>query len=259
MARPKLIVGNWKMHLTVAESSLLAHRLNDNIKTLPVGLDVVLCPPMLSLQPLSLQVNRKKFKLGAQNFYHKDEGAVTGEVSAAMLRDIADYALVGHSERRKMFHESDEEIALKVSAALRHRITPILCVGETLTERHARETDRVLHDQLVTNLNMLTAEDIQSMVVAYEPVWAISDGTNYQDHDLPKPDEVEHAAHRIRQVIEQLHDKTTADKVRILYGGSTTGDLAPGYLKIKGIDGLLVGGASLNYREFGAIVEAAKK
>lgn len=259
MARSKIIVGNWKMHLTVAESSLLAHRLDDNIKNLPAGLDVVLCPPLLAIQPLSLQINRKKFKLGAQNFYHKDEGAVTGEVSAAMLRDIADYGIVGHSERRKLFHEPDTEIALKVSAALRHHITPILCVGETLTERHAHETDRVLHDQLVTDLNMLTAEDVQTVVIAYEPVWAISDGTNYQDHDLPEPDEVEHAARRIRQVLEQLHDKETAEAVTILYGGSTSADLASGYLRIKGIDGLLVGGASLNYREFTAIVEAAKK
>lgn len=255
--RKTLIVGNWKMHLTVSESSLLVHRLDKHIPRPPADLEIILCPTFLALQPLALQIDRKKFRLGAQNFYHKDEGTYTGEVSAAMLRDIVDYAIVGHSERRRSFGERDSEIALKVSAAIRHHITPILCVGETLTERQAGETERVLHDQIVTDLNMLTAEDIREVVITYEPVWAISSGTDYEQHELPKPDEVEKAVKQIRSVIATLHEDKTAAAVRVLYGGSAQADMAKGYLRVPGVDGLLVGGASLNYQQFAAIAAAA--
>jgi triosephosphate isomerase len=257
-ARKKYIVANWKMHLTVAEGSLLIHRLDEQIKQ-SSSVEVVICPNTLSLQPLSLEINRKKFRLGAQNFYHKDEGPFTGEVSISMLRGLIDYALVGHSERRMLFGERDSDIALKVSAALRHGITPILCVGETLMDRQDNATNRVLHDQLVADLNMLTAEDVAQVVIAYEPLWAISSGSDYQNHELPKPDEIEKAATQIRGVIEYLHDAPTAKSVPVLYGGSVYADLAKSYVRIKGISGLLVGGASLNYQQFSDIVAAAEK
>jgi triosephosphate isomerase len=253
------IVGNWKMNLTVSESNLLLHRLEKKIPKPQKGLEVVLCPTALALYPLSQLINRERFKLGAQDLYHKDEGPFTGEVSAAMLRDVVDYAIIGHSERRKYFHETDSEIALKVSAALRHRITPILCVGETLVERQAGETDRVLHDQLTTDLNMLTSEDIRQVIITYEPVWAISDGSDFGTHPMPKPDEIERAVKRIRGVIELLHDRQTAGAVHILYGGSAHADMAADYLRIPGVNGLLVGGASLNYQQFSGIVEAVRK
>lgn len=253
------IVGNWKMNLTVSEASLLLQRLDKQITKPTAGVEVVLCPPMLSIQPLTLQLRGSKFKLGAQNLYHKDEGPFTGEVSAAMLRGIVDYSIIGHSERRKVFGELDREIALKVSAALRHHITPILCVGETLLERQAHETNQVLHDQLYTDLNMLTAEDIQEVIVTYEPVWAISDGSNYKNHILPKPDEIESAVKHIRGVIEHLHDKQTAAAVHVLYGGSVSADLASDILRLNGVNGLLVGGDSLNYQDFASIVAAAGK
>jgi triosephosphate isomerase len=250
--RKTLIVGNWKMHLTVSESSLLVHRLDKLIADLPPKVEVVVCPSYLALQPLALSLDRKKFRLGAQNLYQQDEGAFTGEVSAAMLRDIVDYAIIGHSERRQHFHEKDE-IALKVSAALRNRITPILCVGETLLERQQGETDRVLHDQLSSDLTMLTAEDLHDFVIAYEPVWAIGSG------DFARSEQVEQAVATIRRNVEHMHDRTAARAVRVLYGGSVTPDLSLAYLRAKGVDGLLVGGASLNYQQFASIVERAKE
>ncbi len=237
---------------------MLVHRLDEHIKQ-SQHVEVVICPSMLSLQPLSLELNRKKFKLGTQNFYYKDEGPFTGEVSISMLRGLVDYAIVGHSERRQLFGEGDSDIALKVSAALRHGITPILCVGETLMDRQEHATNRVLHDQLVADLNMLTAEDTAQIVVAYEPLWAISSGTDYASHPLPKPDEIEKAAAQIRGVIEYLHDESIAKSVPVLYGGSVYADLAQSYLRLKGIDGLLVGGASLNYQQYSDIVSAAEK
>jgi triosephosphate isomerase len=257
-ANKKLIVANWKMHLSVAEGSLLVHRLDEHIKQSTI-VEIIICPSTLSLQPLSLELNRKKFRLGAQNFYHKDEGPFTGEVSISMLRGLVDYALVGHSERRQLFGERDSDIALKVSAALRHGITPILCVGETLMDRQEHATNRVLHDQLVADLNMLTAEDVAQVVIAYEPLWAISSGSDYQNHALPKPDEIEKAVAQIRGVIEYLHDGPTAKSVPVLYGGSIYADLAHDIIRLKGINGLLVGGASLNYQQFSDIVAAAEK
>lgn len=256
--RKKLIVGNWKMHLSVAEGSLLMRRLDERIKH-NSEVEVVVCPPFTSIHPLSQEINAKKFRLGAQNFYHKDEGPFTGEVSIAMMSDFIDYALVGHSERRHVFGEHDKEIALKVSAALRHGVTPILCVGETLLQRQAGETNRVLHDQLVAGLNMLTAEDLSQVAIAYEPVWAISSGTDFENHVLPKPDEIKRAVSQVKSVIDYLHDEATANTVRVLYGGSVHADMALGYLRVPGVDGLLSGAASLNYQQFSDIVAAAGK
>lgn len=251
MTRKKLIVGNWKMHCNSQEASLLVHRLDKHVEHVPQDVEVVLCPSFLSLQPLAMQLNSRRFKLGAQNVYHKDEGAFTGEVSAHMLRELVDYAIVGHSERRTKFHEKDE-IALKVSACFRNNITPILCIGETLIERQGEETSLVLHDQLLADLAMLTAEEVEQMVIAYEPVWAIGSG------DFAKPEQVLRAIRIIRHNITELFGKYTANKLKVLYGGSTNPDNAKAYLKTEGVDGLLVGGASLNYHQFADIIEAAR-
>lgn len=251
MTRKKLIVGNWKMHCNAQEASVLVHRLDKQIEHVPQDAEVVLCPSFLSLQPLAMQLNGRRFKLGAQNVYHKDEGAFTGEVSAHMLRELVDYAIVGHSERRTHFHEK-EEIALKVSACFRNSITPILCVGETLIERQNEETKLVLHDQIMADLAMLTAEEVEQMVIAYEPVWAIGSG------DFAKPEQVLRAIRTIRHNIAELFGKYTANKIKVLYGGSTNPDNAKAYLKVEGVDGLLVGGASLNYHQFADIIEAAR-
>lgn len=254
--RKKLIVANWKMNLNTSQASLLAHRLSQNIKLLK-DVEIVLAPNLLVLQPLSLQIDRKKFRLSAQNAYHKDSGPYTGEVSFTMLRDLVHYCLIGHSERRHIFGETNDHVRDKMAACVRNGIVPILCVGETKSERLDGETRQVVHDQLVTALANLTADEIETMAVAYEPVWAISGGSDYSGHQAPKPDEVAKVAKQIRRAIDDLYGQEAAEKIRVLYGGSSNAHNAADFLKAEGVDGLLVGGASLNYREFSKMVEIA--
>lgn len=250
--RKLLIVGNWKMHLNTGEASLLVHRLHERVKV-HRNIEVVLAPSMLTLQPLSLQIDRRKFKLAAQNAYFRDEGAFTGEVSFAMLRGLIQYCIIGHSERRHIFDESLPMIRDKVAAAVRNEIVPILCVGETKTDRADGETKQVLHDQLMSGLGELTAREVGQMAIAYEPVWAIGTG------DIAGPDKVGEAVAYIRGYVKDVFGPTAADKVRILYGGSVTADVIGGYLSIKGVDGFLVGGASLNYESFSGIIDSARR
>src|SRR5690242_16367615 len=163
MTRKLLIVGNWKMHLNVQEASTLVHRLHERID-IHRDIEVVLAPSTLCLHPVSLEIDRRKLRLAAQNAFYKDEGAYTGEVSFTMLRDLVHYAIIGHSERRIYFGETLEAVRDKVSAAVRNKIVPILCIGETFEERQAGETKQVLHDQLTTALSDLTAGDIEDVV-----------------------------------------------------------------------------------------------
>ncbi|HMS23796.1 MAG TPA: triose-phosphate isomerase [Candidatus Saccharibacteria bacterium] len=250
----KLIVGNWKMNLNASQSSLLLHRLHERIKIYR-DIEVVLAPTMLVLQPLSLQIDRRKFRLAAQNAHPKDEGAYTGEVSFTQLQEIVHYTIIGHSERRIHFGENLDLIRDKVAACVRNNITPILCVGESRTERRAGETNQVLHDQLSTALANLTAREVADMVIAYEPVWAISTF----DGKLAKPFDIKKAFDFIRKQVGDLYGKRTADKVRVLFGGSVDEHTARGYLDIDGCDGVLVGGASLNYHKFSEIVKSAHR
>ena len=244
------------MHLNVSQSSLLIHRLHERIKT-HRSIEVVLAPSLLALQPVSMQIDRRKFHLAAQNAFHVDEGAYTGEVSFAMLQDMVHYVIIGHSDRRNKFNENLDIIRDKMAAAVRNGIAPMLCVGETKTERLAGETTRVLHDQVVTALSNLTAREVQEVVIAYEPVWALSSGTDFLHHETPKPDQIKKAVDAIRHNIKELYGSKAAHHVRILYGGSANAATAHDLLSIDGVDGLLVGGASLNYHEFSGIVDAA--
>lgn len=248
--RKKLIVANWKMHLNTHQASVLVHKLAE--KT-PVHNDVVtvLCPSIMTLQSLSLQVNRRQFKLGAQNCYWRDEGAYTGEVSATMLRGLADYVIIGHSERRHVFGEHDRDIRHKVQAVFRNGIKPILCVGETAHEKADGETLHVLHDQVVSGLLNVTSEEIANLTIAYEPVWAIGTGLAVKSADL------ELAVKTIRKQISALYGKAAAEQVHILYGGSVMAENCQDFLSVAGVDGLLVGGASLKAEEFASIIEKA--
>ena len=251
MARDKtLIIGNWKMNLGVHEASLHLHNLAGIIKV-HRDIEVVLAPTILTLQTLSLQVNHRQFKLAAQNFYWRDHGAFTGEVSATQLRGMVTYALVGHSERRHVFHEHDKDTRAKVQAAIRNGIIPVLCVGETASERAIGETQDVLHDQLIGGLANVTSEELESVVIAYEPVWAIGTGQN------ATPSDVTSAVRSIRNQLKHLYGAKAADGVKVLYGGSVTADSAAEYSALPEIDGLLVGGASLDAQAFGNIVEKA--
>lgn len=244
------------MNLTVQEGSLLLHRLDSMINTRR-DVEVVLAPGSLALQSVNLQIDHRKFKLAAQNFFWRDEGPYTGEVSAHQLRGLVKYALVGHSERRHVFHEHGRELGRKMHAAVRHGIQPILCVGETATERADGEMHEVLHDQLTSGLMNLTAEDMAEVVIAYEPVWAISGGANFKQHAGATPDDCKEAHSSIRRQLAHLFGKKVADATPVLYGGSVSADNARGYLDTPGVDGLLVGGASLRAEQFAAICEQA--
>ena len=235
---------------------MLLHRLDERTR-IHRSVEVVVAPSLLALQPVSLQVDRRKFRLAAQNAYHKDEGPYTGEVSFNMLRDLVHYVIVGHSDRRHKFGEGLEDIREKVAASVRNGITPILCVGETGQERQDRETAQVLHDQVTTALANLTAEEVEDIVIAYEPVWALSNGKDFAHHEIPTPELIGKAVATIRNNIRHLYGARVADRVRVLYGGSSSAATATGLLTSQGVDGLLVGGASLHYEEFSNIIDAA--
>ena len=232
----KIIIGNWKMNFTMNEASLYLHKLANLIQA-HRSVDVVLAPSVFTLQSLSLQINKRQFKLATQNFYWRDFGAFTGEVAIAQLKNIVEYAIVGHSERRHIFHETDKDIRGKVQAALRSGIKPILCVGETIVDRSAGETKDVLNDQLLTGLANVTSEDIANC------------GQSAQVVDVAK------AVAIIRDQIGYLFGKKASTAVRVVYGGSVTSDNALGFLQIKGVDGLMMGGSSLNAYQFNDIIE----
>jgi triosephosphate isomerase len=252
MVRKLLLVANWKMNLNVSQASLYVHRLQQRTRT-HRNIEIVLAPSMLALQPISMQIDRRKIRLAAQNAYFKDEGAFTGEISFSMLRDLVHYVIIGHSERRIYFHEDLPMIREKVTAAVRNDISPILCVGETQNERRNGETRQVLHDQVTTALGNLTSDEVERVVIAYEPIWAISTFGG----QLAKPDEAATAISFIRFQVRELYGDKVAQKIRVLYGGSVNSAILGGYLAAKGCDGALVGGASLNPYGFSDIIEVA--
>ncbi len=238
------------MNLTVNEASLFVHRLDDLVGKRR-GVEIVLAPTMLAVQPLHLQVQHHHFNLAAQNFYWRDHGAYTGEVSASQLRGLVQYGLVGHSERRHVFGERSKDIRSKVQAAVRNGITPVLCIGETASERADGETADAIHDQLIGGLANITSVEVEHVVVAYEPVWAIGTGK------FAAPRDVSRAVKLIRKQIKQLFGALAAKHVRVLYGGSVNVDNASAYLQIDGVDGLLIGDTSLDVRAFAEIIKKA--
>lgn len=254
VAKRRLVVANWKMNLGVHAGSVLVHHLSKQIESRR-SVEVVLAPSSLLLQPLSLEIDRHKFRLAAQNAYFKDSGGFTGEISFTMLRDLVHYCIVGHSERRIHFNEDLVVVREKVAAAVRNDIVPILCVGESRQEKRDGEANQVLHDQLVSALANLTSLEIADAVIAYEPVWAISTF----DGELAKPAEVAGRLQFIRRQVADLYGPAAAQAVRLLYGGSVDNHTAKGYLSLDDCDGLLVGAASLSAPKFAAIVEAAYK
>ena len=249
------IVGNWKLNFTVGEASIYLHKL---LKAMPNYRDteVIVAPSLIALQPLSLQVDRHKMKLAAQNGFYRDYGAFTGEVSFSQLRGIVDYCIIGHSERRYIFREDDKMIAKKVAAAIRNKITPILCIGETESERAFGETKDVIRDQLLGGLSEIGDDMVDKVIIAYEPVWAISSGKSAK---LASPDEIAEVVGLIREVLKDTYGKKVAEEVPVLFGGSVNPSNAGAYLTIPGVNGLLIGGASLILSEFTDIIETAKR
>jgi len=246
----RLIIGNWKMNLGPVEAVTLAERL---AKVAERGdyVEVVVCPPFIDIVPVVEALKDSVIKVGAQNANSADHGAYTGEVSAMMLRGLADYVLVGHSERRAM-GETDAEVGQKTAAVNRNGLTPVLCVGDKLTDREHGLAVRVVHDQLVAGLDHLTAEEVGRIVVAYEPVWAIGTG------EFARPEDVKQVVESIRSTVGELYGAAGAGSLRVLYGGSVEPENAAMYLREAGVDGLLVGGDSIRSEEFAAIVAAAK-
>jgi triosephosphate isomerase len=242
-----LIVGNWKMNLTIGQSLLLTERLKNNLKN-PTS-DIVLCPNYVSLAAVSIDLKDSSIRVGAQNINANDEGAYTGEVSGPMLKGIAKYVIVGHSERRIHYGETNKTVALKVAAAVRNKLTPILCVGENLHQRNEGLAGRTVTDQLEENLSELTHKEISKIVIAYEPVWAIGTGENAE------PFEVEKMIKTIRRFLINKYKAKIVASIKLLYGGSVNSDNANAYLSIDNCNGLLVGGASLNYRQFSKICQ----
>ena len=251
------VMGNWKMNLTVGDSSIYLQRLLKKIKP-SRGLEIIIAPSAISLPSLSLQLerNKSKIKLAAQNIYQKDFGAYTGEIAIAQLRGVVSYALIGHSERRFIFGETNKDITQKVAAAIRSGITPILCIGETENQRNFGETIDVLRDELLGGLSEIDTEDVKKCLIAYEPVWAIS--TSKQARPAT-PDEIAVSIQLIKEQLVDIYGQETAEEIPLLYGGSVNPNNAGAYLTIPGINGVLVGESSLISDNFNEIIETAKR
>ncbi len=249
------IVGNWKLNFTVGEASIYLHKL---LKKVPIirEVEVVIAPGALALQPLSLQIDRHKMKLAAQNGFYRDYGAYTGEVSFNQMRGLVDYAIIGHSERRYIIGEDDKMIGKKVAAAIRNKITPILCIGETESERAFGETADIIRDQLASGLMDVSEEDLGKVIIAYEPVWAIS---SVKGAKPAAPDDVAEAVKFIRKALSDIYGAKVAENMPILFGGSVNPSNAGAYLTVPGVNGLLMGGSSLILSEFTDIIEIAKR
>jgi triosephosphate isomerase len=250
--RIPIVAGNWKMNKTPAEAADLARTLLKDLAGV-AGVDRVLCPPFVALPAVAEVLKGSPVGLGAQNIYWKDSGAFTGEVSPAMLKGWCQYVIIGHSERRQYFGETDETVNLKAKAALSHGLTPIICVGEVLAENEAGQTAAVVTRQTQGAYKGISAEDALKTVIAYEPVWAIGTGR------AATAEGANAVIDQIRKVVDGLYSAEAATALRIQYGGSVTALNAAELMAQPEIDGALVGGASLKPAEFVAIVKAAVK
>ncbi len=253
MKRTPVIAGNWKMNKTPAEAADLAVALARSLGGLS-GVEVVLCPPFVSLPAVGAAIKSTRIALGAQNIHWEKSGAFTGEVSALMLAGLCSHVIIGHSERRQYFGETDASVNKKVKAALASGLTPIICVGELLAEYEAEQTGVVVSWQMRGAYADLTADDAARTVVAYEPVWAIGTGKAATGAGANAV-----IGLHIRGMLADLYGSALAEGVRIQYGGSVTPANMAEFMSQPDIDGALVGGASLKAPDFEAIVQAALK
>lgn len=247
-----IIAGNWKLNNNVTESLKLVASLQHHLKTLPENIETVVIPPFTALYSVGVALQDSRIQLGAQDLFWEDTGAYTGEVSGPFLKDVGcNFVLIGHSERRKYFGETDDMVNKKAMAALRNELTPIICVGETLQERESGRHEEVVEHQVKSAFLEMHQRDAENVVMAYEPVWAIGTGKT------ASPEQAQEMHHFIRNLIEKLFDSPTANKIRLLYGGSVKASYSAALLSQKDIDGALVGGASLNGEDFAGIAKAA--
>lgn len=249
--RKQIIAGNWKMHTDLAEATILVEGIKAALAEGEATREVVVCPPFTGLSTVADLIEDTDVRLGAQNMYFEPKGAFTGEVSPLMLTDVGcHYVILGHSERREYFSESDALINQKIKAAFQYDLIPILCVGESLAQREANETQSFIDSQLTAGLEGLTADQVSQMVIAYEPIWAIGTGKT------ATAEQAGEVCTAIRAKVAALFDAATAEALRIQYGGSVKGSNAKEILSQPDIDGALVGGASLKADDFMAIIKA---
>ncbi|MCM8795265.1 MAG: triose-phosphate isomerase [Candidatus Omnitrophica bacterium] len=253
--RKTIIAGNWKMYKTISEAIELANGLKRELFKLDAqDIDIVLCPPYTALSEVSEVIADSNLKLGAQDCFFKDEGAFTGEISPLMLKDVGvKFVIIGHSERRQYFGETNESINKKTKAVLRHNLIPIVCVGETEEERERGLTFQVLDDHIRNGLKDLTEEQIGQVVIAYEPVWAIGTGRTATST------QAQEAQRYIRDLLAKFYNKEIAESIRIQYGGSVKPENIVELMQEPDVDGALVGGASLSVDSFAAIVKRANE
>lgn len=249
--RKPLIVGNWKMNNSTAESVDLAEKLKKTVKDM-AGVDVVVAPPFTALGSVRDVIKGSIIKLSAQNLFWEDKGAYTGEVSPLMIRDLdCEYVIIGHSERREYFKESDEVVNKKIKAALRNKLKAIVCVGESLKEREENKTMQVIESQIKKGLQGLSLSEAKELIIAYEPLWAIGTGRN------ATPVQANEVHTYIRKLLSQIFNEGIASNIKILYGGSVKPSNSAELMSEKEIDGALVGGASLEAESFAQIVRSA--
>ncbi len=250
--RKPIIAANWKMHKTPSETEDFIRSFVPQLGNMGDQVDVVIAPPFVALAAASAILTKAEVRIAAQNMHYETHGAYTGEVSPYMLRELfVTYVILGHSERRAIFGETDELINKKVISALKSNLKPILCIGETLEERDAGKIEEVLERQLTADLKGVDAKDLHDVVIAYEPVWAIGTGRTATSEQAQ-------SAHAfVRSVVEKLYDADAARRIRIQYGGSVKPANADELCRQPDVDGFLVGGASLEPGSFGEIVRAA--
>lgn len=246
--RKPMMAGNWKMNKTPAESTALAQAIRDAVAGVET-VDRVLCPPYLSLANVASTLAGSSIAVGAQNVHWADSGAFTGEISAPMLKGLAEYVIIGHSERRQYFGESDETVNKKVQAALNHGLIPILCVGETLAQNDAGETHAVVSRQVKAALAGVSREQLALVVVAYEPIWAIGTGRAATAEQAQAT-----CGGTVRATLVELYGNAAAQTVRVLYGGSTNAKNIGEIMQQPDIDGALIGGASLKAEDYSSMV-----
>lgn len=245
MVRTKLMAANWKMNKTVGEALSYIKEVRGLVKDVK-DKEILICPSFTALFALSAEIKTSNIRLGAQNMYFEDKGAFTSEISAEMLKEIGcSYVIIGHSERRHIFNETDDMINKKVKQALKNEITPILCVGEKLEQREAGDTEKIVEEQLKEGLKGVEGE----IIIAYEPVWAIGTGKTATS------EQAEEVHVFIRGLLEKIFDKKIAAETRILYGGSVKPENAKELMSMENIDGALVGGASLDAKKFYDIID----
>ena len=246
--RKPIIAGNWKMHYTVKEAVKVANELKGLVKDAEA--DVVICAPYIQLPALVEELKGTNVKVGAQNMHFEEKGAFTGEIAPSMLTDLGvEYVIIGHSERRQYFNETDETVNMKLKAAYRHGLKPILCVGESLDQREAGTTKDVITNQINKAFLDVEADHAQETVIAYEPIWAIGTGKTATS------EQANETIGQIRDMISTLYGAVVASKVRIQYGGSVKPNTIKEQMAMSDIDGALVGGASLLAEDFSKIVK----